>query len=61
MEYKLNTEKSIIFLYTNNKQLEMEKIPFFYSIKKMKYLGMKQTHYVQDLYAENHKNTAEKN
>ena len=60
MGYKLNTEKSIIFLYTNNKQLEMEKIPFFYSIKKMKYSGMNQTHYVQDLYAENHKNT-EKN
>lgn len=26
----------------------------------MKYLGMNQTHYVQDFCAENHKNTAEK-
>jgi hypothetical protein len=55
--YKINLQKSLAFLYTNNKQTEkeyMETIPFTTaSKKKIKYLGIKLTKDVNDLYKEN--------
>ena len=42
--YKINTQKSLSFLYTNNEKLEREikeTIPFTIATKRMKYLGIK--------------------
>ena len=42
-EYKINTQKSLASLYTNNKISERdvkEAIPFTIATKRMKYLGM---------------------
>ena len=44
--YKVNTQKSKAFLYTNNETAETEirkKIPFDIAIRKIKYLGMNLT------------------
>ena len=39
--YKINTEKSLAFLYTNNERTEIkETIPFTITMKKIKYLGI---------------------
>ena len=41
--YKINTEKSLVFLYTNNEETEREvkeTIPFKISTKRIKYLGI---------------------
>ena len=41
--YKINTEKSLAFLYTNSEKLEREireSIPFTIATKKIKYLGI---------------------
>ena len=41
--YKINTQKSLAFLYTNNDKTEREikeKIPFTIAMKIMKYLGI---------------------
>ena len=35
--YKINTQKSLPFLYTNNKKSEKETIPFTISTKIIKY------------------------
>jgi hypothetical protein len=56
--YKINIEKSLEFLYTNNKQIEneyMKIIPFTLVSKKIKYLGVNLTKDVNDLYKENNK------
>jgi hypothetical protein len=56
--YKINIEKSLPFLYTNNEQTEteyMETIPFTIPSKKIKYLGVNLTKDVNDLYKENYK------
>jgi hypothetical protein len=56
--YKINLQKSLVFLYTNNKQTEkehMETIPFTIASKKIKYLGVNLTKDVNDLYKENYK------
>jgi hypothetical protein len=57
--YKINLQKSIAFLYTNNEQTEMEYmeiIPFTIASKtKIKYLGVNLTKDVNDLYKENYK------
>ena len=40
--YKINTQKSIAFLYTNNEKVEeeiKETIPFTIATKRIKYLG----------------------
>ena len=40
--YKINTEKSLAFLYTNNEKVEKqikETIPFTIVMKRIKYLG----------------------
>jgi hypothetical protein len=54
--YKTNLQKSLAFLYTNNKQIEkeyMETIPFTIASKKVKFLGVNLTKDVNDLYKEN--------
>ena len=41
--YKINTQKSLAFLYTNNEKIEREikeTIPFTIAKKRIKYLGM---------------------
>ena len=41
--YKINTQKSVAFLYTNNKNSEgeiMVSIPFTIATKRIKYLGI---------------------
>jgi deoxycytidylate deaminase len=56
--YKINLQNSLAFLYTNNKQTEkeyMETIPFTTASKKIKYLRVNLTMYVNDLYKENYK------
>jgi hypothetical protein len=55
---KINLQKSLAFLYTNNEQTEkeyMEIIPFTIISKKIKYLGVNLTKDVNDLYKENYK------
>ena len=41
--YKINTQKSLAFLYTNNEKTEREikgTIPFTIAMKRIKYVGM---------------------
>ena len=55
--YKVNTQKSKAFLYTNNETAETEireKIPFAIATRKIKYLGINLTKEVKDLYSENY-------
>lgn len=56
-----NIQKSILFLYNNNKQLENEilKVPFIVTRESIKDLGINLTEYVQDVYSEKH-NIAER-
>ena len=52
--YKVNTQKSKAFLYTNNETAETEirkKIPFDIATRKIKYLGINLTKEVKDLYS----------
>ena len=54
--YKINTEKSLAFVYTNNKGSEREiqkTIPFTIATK-IKYLGINQPKQTKELYAENY-------
>jgi hypothetical protein len=59
--YKINLQKSAAFLFTNNEQIENEykkTIPFTIASKKKKqskYLGIKLTKNMNDLYKENYK------
>jgi hypothetical protein len=56
--YKINLQKSLAFLYTNNEQTEeeyMKTIPFTISSKSIKYLAVNLTKNVNDLYKENYK------
>ena len=55
--YKVNTQKSKAFLYTNNETAETEirkKVPFDIATRKIKYLGINLTKEVKDLYSENY-------
>ena len=55
--YKVNTQKSKAFLYTNNETAETEirkKIPFDIATRKIKYLGINLTNEGKDLYSENY-------
>ena len=55
--YKVNTQISNAFLYTNNQTAETEirkKIPFGRATRKIKYLGLNLTKEVKDLYSENY-------
>ena len=56
--YKINTQKSLIFLYTNNEKTERkikETIPFTTATKRIKYLGIYLPEETKDLYIENYK------
>ena len=51
--YKINTEKSLAFLYTNNEKTERqikETIPFTIAMKRIKYLGIYLPKETKDLY-----------
>jgi hypothetical protein len=51
--YKINLQKSVTFLYTNNEQIEKEYrkgIPFIIASKKIKYQGINLIKDVKDLY-----------
>ena len=55
--YKINAQKSLAFLYTNNERSEgeiKETIPFTIAIKRIKYPGINLPK-VKDLYSENYK------
>ena len=55
--YKVNTQKSKAFLYSNNETAETEirkKIPFDIATRKIKYLGINLTKEVKELYSENY-------
>ena len=56
--YKINTQKSLAFLYTNNDKTEREikeTIPFTIATKRIKYLGVYLPKEAKDLYIENYK------
>ena len=56
--YKINTQKSLAFLYTNNRKTERkvkETIPFTIATKRIKYLGIYLPKETKDLYIENYK------
>ena len=51
--YKINTQKSLAFLYSNNEKTEKEvkeTIPFTIAMKIIKYLGMHLPKETKDLY-----------
>ena len=56
--YKISTQKSLAFLYTNNEKSEREikeSIPFTIATKIIKYLGIKLPKETKELYTENYK------
>ena len=56
--YKINTQKSLAFLYTNNKKSEREikeSIPFTVATKRIKYLGINLPKETKELYTEKYK------
>ena len=56
--YKINTQKSLAFLYTNNEKSERaikESIPFTFATKRIKYLGINLPKEMKELYTENYK------
>ena len=55
--YKINTQKSLAFLYTNNEKSEREikeSIPFTIATKRIKYLGINLPKETKELYTENY-------
>ena len=51
--YKIKTQKSLVFLYTNNEKTEREikeTIPFTIVMKRIKYLGINLSKETKDLY-----------
>ena len=51
--YKINTQKSLSFLYTNNEKSEREikeSIPFTIATKRIKYLGVNLPEETKELY-----------
>ena len=56
--YKINTQKSLAFLYTNNEKSEREikgSMPFTIATKRIKYLGINLPKETKELYTENYK------
>ena len=56
--YKINTQKSLAFLYTNNEKSEREikeSIPFTIATKRIKYLRINLPKDTKELYTENYK------
>ena len=57
-EYKINAQKSVAFLYTNDEKSESEiekTLPFTTVTKRIKYLGINLSKEKKYLYAENYK------
>ena len=51
--YKINTQKSLAFLYTNNEKIEREikeTIPFTIEMKRIRYFGLNLSKETKDLY-----------
>ena len=56
--YKINTQKSLAFLNTNNEKSEreiQESIPFTIATKRIRYLGINLPKETKELYIENYK------
>ena len=56
--YRINTQKSVAFLYTNNENSGgeiMVSIPFTIATKRIKYLGINLPKEMKELYTENYK------
>ena len=56
--YKINIQKSLAFLYTNNEKSEKEikeLIPFTIAIKRIEYLRINLTKETKELYRDNYK------
>ena len=56
--YKINAQKSLAFLYTNDEKSEREikeTLPFTIAAKRVKYLGINLPKETKDLYAENYR------
>ena len=56
--YKINTQKLLVFLYTNNEKSEREikeSIPFTTATKRIKYVGINLPKETKELYTENFK------
>ena len=54
--YKINAQKSLAFLYTNNERSEREikeTVPYTIATKRIKYLGINLSKEIKDLYSEN--------
>ena len=63
-EYKINAQKPLAFLYTNDEKSEREikeTLPFTNTIKRIKYLGIKLPKQTKDLYAEIYKALVKEN
>ena len=61
--YKIDTQKSLAFLYTNNEKSEREikeSIPFTIATKRIKYLGVNLPKETKELYTENYKTLMKK-
>ena len=55
--YKINTQKSLAFLYTNNEKSEREikeSVPVTIAMKRIKYLGINLPKETKELYTENY-------
>ena len=55
--YKINAQKSLAFVYTNDENSERgikETLPFTTATKRIKYLGINLPKETKDLYAENY-------
>ena len=56
--YKIHTQKSLVFLYSNNENSEREikeSIPFSIETKRIKYVGINLPYETKDLYTQNYK------
>ena len=62
--YKINTQKSLVFLCTNNEKSKREikeSIAFTIATKRIKYLGISLPKETKELYTENYKTLMKKN
>ena len=62
--YKINTQKSLAFLYTNSEKSEREikeSIPFTTATKRNKYLGINLPKETKELYTKNYKTLMKEN
>ena len=62
--YKINIQKSLAFLYTNNEKPERaikDSIPLTITTKRIKYLGISLPKETKELYTENYKTLMKKN